>query len=281
MIPRLGTVRRHHSRRNALSVAVVLEDHQLVRLRATRFSEVRWFEDIGSTNDWVMDQARNGAREGLVAVADHQSEGRGRRDRRWVAPPGSSLLFSVLLRPELGPSQLHLTSAAVALSASAACLEVSGVEPELKWPNDLLVADRKVAGILSESLLGSDGADPAVVVGTGINVNWPPVLPADLAHLATALNREAGREIDRAEVLVAILENLDDYLDDWAAVSHDYRTRCATVGRDVRVDLGERGTLEGTATGLTDEGLLEVEDRRGKLHTISVGDVVHLRQAES
>ncbi|HUR48126.1 MAG TPA: biotin--[acetyl-CoA-carboxylase] ligase [Acidimicrobiales bacterium] len=259
----------------------MLEDHHLVRLRATRFAEVRWFEDIGSTNDWVMDQARDGAREGLVAVADHQTEGRGRRDRRWVAPPGSSLLFSVLLRPELSPSQLHLTSAAVALSASAACRAVSGVEPALKWPNDLLVDDRKVAGILSESLMATDAGSAAVVVGTGINVNWPPVLPADLAHLATALNRESGAQVDRAELLVAILENLDDYLDDWAAVAQDYRGRCATVGRDVRVDLGERGTLEGTASGLTDEGLLEVTDRTGRVHTISVGDVVHLRQTEA
>ena len=262
-------------------MSTVLEDHHLVRLRATRFAEVRWFEDIGSTNDWVMDQARKGAPEGLVAVADHQTEGRGRRDRRWVAPPGSSLLFSVLLRPALDPSQLHLTAAAVGLSASAACLELSGVEPALKWPNDLLVDDRKVAGILSESLLASEGTNPAVVVGTGINVNWPPVLPADLAHLATALNREAGRQIDRSELLVSILENLDDYLDDWAAVAQDYRSRCATVGRDVRVDLGERGTLEGIATGVTAEGLLEVEDRKGRPHTIAVGDVVHLRQAEA
>ena len=259
----------------------MLEDHHLVRLRATRFGDVRWFEDIGSTNDWVMDQARASTAEGLVAVADHQSEGRGRRDRRWVAAPGSSLLFSVLLRPTLAVSQLHLTAAAVALSAATACIEVCGVEPDIKWPNDLLVKERKLAGVLSESLISPDGSSAAVVVGMGINVNWPPVLPADLAHLATALNRELGSEVDRAELLVAILENLDDYLDDWTAVANDYRARCATVGRDVRIDLGSRGTLDGTATGVTDEGLLEVEDRDGTTQTIAVGDVVHLRQADS
>ena len=257
----------------------MLQDHHLVRLRATRFSEVRWFEDIGSTNDWVMEQARGGAAEGLVAVADHQSAGRGRRDRRWVAPPGSSLLFSVLLRPDLDPSQFHLTSAAVALSAAGACTEVCGVNADVKWPNDLLVQDRKLAGVLSESLVGSQGFGSAVVVGTGINVNWPPVLPADLAHLATALNRESGRDVDRGDLLVAILESLDDYLDDWTAVAHDYRIKCATVGREVRVDLGARGVLEGTAVGVTDEGLLEVRDSGGTKVTIAVGDVVHLRQA--
>lgn len=256
----------------------MLEDHHLVRLRATRFGEVRWFEDIGSTNDWVMDQARSGAAEGLVAVADHQSEGRGRRDRRWVAPPGSSLLFSVLLEPKLAPRQLHLTAAAVCLSAAAACKDVSGVDADVKWPNDLLVDNRKLAGVLSESMIGADDSS-TVVVGMGINVNWPPVLPADLAHLATALNRESGRQVDRGELLVALLENLDDYLDDWAAVAHDYQGRCATVGREVRVDLGERGLLEGTAVGITDDGLLEVEDRDGNAVTVAVGDVVHLRQA--
>ena len=258
----------------------MLQDHHLVRLRATRFGDVRWFEDIGSTNDWVMGEARSGAGEGLVAVADHQSQGRGRRDRRWVAPPGSSLLFSVLLRPKLAASQLHLTAGAVSLSAAVACHDISGVEVDVKWPNDLLVKNRKLAGVLSESVVGPGDSDSAVVVGMGINVNWPPVLPADLAHLATALNRESGREVDRAELLVALLEKLDDYLDDWPAVAHDYKHGCATVGREVRVDLGKGGLLEGTAVGVTDEGLLEVEDRDGRTVTVAVGDVVHLRQAD-
>lgn len=258
----------------------MLQDHHLVRLKGTRFGEVRWFEDIGSTNDWVAEQAREGAAEGLVAVADHQSAGRGRRDRKWTAPPGSSLLFSVLLRPDLPASRLHLTTAAVALSAAAACTDLSGVGVDLKWPNDLLVGDRKLAGVLAESAVSEDGANAAVVVGIGINVNWPPVMPAEIAHLATALNRESGVEADRAGLLVSILENLDDYLDDWAAVSHDYQSRCATVGREVRVDLGEHGTVEGVAVGVTADGLLEVKDRKGRTISISVGDVVHLRQAE-
>ncbi|MBW3537280.1 MAG: biotin--[acetyl-CoA-carboxylase] ligase [Actinobacteria bacterium] len=259
----------------------MLEEHHLERLRAgTRFGQVSWFAEIGSTNDWLMDQARTGAPEGRVAVADHQTAGRGRRDRRWTAPAGSSLLFSVLLRPDLPPASLHLTTAAVALSTAAACADLTGVEPAIKWPNDLLVDDRKLAGVLAESILGEVGTGPAVVVGTGLNVNWPPVLPAEIAHLATALNRETGVEVDRAALLVAILENLDDYIDDWNAVAHDYRTRCATPGQAVRVDLGERGTLEGTAVGITDEGLLEVQDHRGRTSFVAVGDVVHLRQSQ-
>lgn len=259
----------------------MLEERHLERLRSgTRFGHVSWFVEIGSTNDWLMEQARAGAPEGLVAVADYQTAGRGRRDRRWTAPAGSSLLFSVLLRPDLPPSSLHLTTAAVALSTAAACADVSGVEPAIKWPNDLLVDDRKLAGILAESNVGEGGTGPAVVVGTGLNVNWPPVLPAEIAHLATALNRESGTQIDRAALLVAILEKLDDYIDDWKAVAHDYRRRCATPGRSVRVDLGDKGTLEGTAVGVTDEGLLKVRDHRGRTSLVAVGDVVHLRQSQ-
>src|SRR4051812_27340870 len=108
-----------------------------------------------------------GAPEGLAAVADHQTAGRGRLGRAWVAPPGASLLLSVLFRPDLAPERLHLTTAAVALAAAEACEAVAGVLPVLKWPNDLLVGDRKLAGVLAESRL------PAVVVGIGLNVNWP------------------------------------------------------------------------------------------------------------
>ena len=260
----------------------MLEEHHLERLRTgTRFGQVSWFSEIGSTNDWVMEQAREGAAEGIVAVADHQTAGRGRRDRRWTAPPGSSLLFSVLLRPDLPPESLHLTTAAVALATAAACADVAGLEATIKWPNDLLIGERKLAGVLAESLVGEAGTGPAVVVGAGLNVNWPPVLPAEIAHLATALNRESGAEVDRPALLVAVLENLDDYIDDWSAVAHDYRARCATVGRQVRVDLGEKGNIEGMAVGLTDDGLLEVQQRGGRTHSIAIGDVVHLRQSEA
>lgn len=259
----------------------MLEEHHLERLRGgTRFGQVSWFSQIGSTNDWLMEQARAGAHEGLVAVADYQTAGRGRRDRHWTAPAGSSLLFSVLLRPDLAPSSLHLATAAVALSAAAACAEFAGVEPAIKWPNDLLVNERKLAGVLAESIVSEGGAGPAVVVGIGLNVNWPPVLPSEVAHLATALNRESGREIDRAALLVAVLERLDDYIDDWNSVAHDYRSRCDTVGREVRVDLGAQGALEGTAVGVTPDGSLEVRDLAGRTRSVTVGDVVHLRQSE-
>ena len=136
--------------------------------------DVHRFEEIDSTNAYLQRQARLGAPEGTVAVAEHQSAGRGRLDRRWEAPPGASLLASVLFRPELDPSELHLCTAAMALAAAEACRRVAGVGPVLKWPNDVLVGEEKLAGVLAEAeLRRRAGGAVAVVVGIGLNVDWP------------------------------------------------------------------------------------------------------------
>src|SRR5205085_11091393 len=147
-----------------------------------------------STNTRLLDEARAGAPEGLVVVADHQTAGRGRLGRTWVAPAGSSLLVSVLFRPrslEAG----HLLTTAVALAACDACERVAGVAPDLKWPNDLLVDDRNLGGILAEA----EGT--AVVVGLGLNVSRPSGAP----ETAIALGQLAGRDIDRGELLDVLL----------------------------------------------------------------------------
>src|SRR4051794_41904164 len=154
-----------------------------------------------------MELAGAGAPEGVVAVADHQTAGRGRLGRTWVAPPGASLLLSVLLRPGLTTERLHLATAVVALAAAAAVDDVAGFRPGLKWPNDLVVDDRKLAGVLAEADL-SDAAAPAVVVGIGINLNWPDELPPEIATIAVAANHVAGRPVDRDAVLDALLAHL-------------------------------------------------------------------------
>ena len=146
----------------------------------TRFGPVRRFAEIDSTNRYLLDEARAGAPEGAVAVADYQSAGRGRLGRRWEAPPGSNLLTSVLLRPALAVDELHLCTVAVALAAAAACEGGRGVVPELKWPNDLMVGGRKLGGILAEALPAGTGATAPMAgrrrlagsrsVGLGLNV---------------------------------------------------------------------------------------------------------------
>jgi len=257
-------------------------------MRAPRPFEVRRFATLGSTNSYLLAEARHGAPEGLVAVADHQSAGRGRLGRRWEAPAGSSLLASVLLRPVLAPEQLHLCTAAVALSAVEACWVVAGVEPSVKWPNDLLVADAKLAGVLAEADLegpGTYGAAP-IVVGIGINVAWPASdhdLPDHLVGSTTSLQQQTGGPVDREALLEALLEGLGPRVGALgsaagrAAQAADLRRQCTTLGAPVRVELAT-GSFEGTAVDVTDEGHLVVRTPAG-LRTVVAGDVVHLHPA--
>lgn len=257
-------------------------------LEGSRFADVRWVDDTGSTNADLHDLAVGGAPDGVVLVAEHQSAGRGRLDRTWTAPPGSSLLFSTLLRPSLPPTALHLLTTAAAVAASDACEAEAGVRPRLKWPNDLVVpgadgadgADRKVGGILSESVVRS-GRVEAVVVGIGINVNWPDVLPEELSGIATALNHHAGREVDREALLVAHLRGLEAILTDLEQTAgrerllERYRTLSATIGRRVRVELPGRA-LRGEAVDVDADGHLLV-DIGDEVVPVVAGDVVHLR----
>src|SRR6516165_7996333 len=150
--------------------------------------QVHWFEEIDSTNSYLREQARQGAGEGLVAVADHQTAGRGRLDRRWESPPGANLLASVLLRPGCLADDLHLCSGAVALAAADSCAEVADVEAVLKWPNDLLVGGSKLAGVLAEADFEGSRMR-GVVVGIGVNVAWPG--PAEAG--GTCLDDAGGR----------------------------------------------------------------------------------------
>ena len=251
------------------------------------FRDIRWFDSIDSTNRYLLEAARGGAAHGVVAVADHQTAGRGRLGRRWEAPPGSNLLVSVLIRLDLPAEDRHLASAAVALAAASAITEETGLTPGVKWPNDLLAPDgRKLAGVLAEADLAGppEHGHPPIVVGIGINVAWPlsdADLPETLVGEATSLQQEAGRPVDRSALLSSLLGNLGPRLtllgtpDGRARLASDLRSRCVTVGSRVRVELAD-GQIEGTATDVTDQGHLVVDTGSGS-ETVVAGDVVHLR----
>lgn len=280
------------------------------RLAGSRFEDVRWVAETGSTNTDVLGLARDGAGEGVVLVADRQSAGRGRRGRIWVAPAGASLLVSVLLRP---PASLApVTTMAAGVAMVDAVDQVAGVGPRLKWPNDLVVptteGDRKLAGMLTEadwpagSNIAAGWRRPAaheravVVVGVGVNVSWPSPgeltadrraggradeVPPELVETATAINWLTQRPVGRPDLLVAFLTEFDRRYREMLEVGADpiveaWRDRSATLGRAVRVDLGA-DDLEGTAVDVTRDGQLVVETVEGIRRTLAVGDIVHLR----
>lgn len=246
-------------------------------------TQVRWdvrrFATLPSTNDWLLAQARGGAAAGTVAVADHQREGRGRLGRRWDAPAGTSLLVSVLLRPVAPVGELYAATAAVALSAADACVDVSGVTPGIKWPNDLVVDDEKLAGALAESdpaAPGGRAGSVAVVIGVGCNVNW------EGPQGATSLCVRAGRPVDRDALLQGLLDALApraaalDSADGRRSVIDEVRRRCVTLGRRVRVEAAGSLAFSGVATALDRTGRLVVDTGSGEI-AVSAGDVVHLR----
>jgi BirA family biotin operon repressor/biotin-[acetyl-CoA-carboxylase] ligase len=266
-----------------------------------RFADVRWVAETGSTNADAMALVREGAPEGVVVVADHQTAGRGRAGRSWSAPPGASLLVSILLRPPA--AVVDLCTMAVAVAAAGAVEEVAGIAPRLKWPNDLVWpgdgsgADRKLSGILAEAdwpagvTAASGWREPGpderigVVVGIGINVTWPTDLPDDLADIAVALNHVTGSDVDREDLLVALLRRLAGLYEplaatrDRAPLLDAWRARSATLGRRVRVELG-KDDLVGTAVDVTDDGHLVVDTLEGERRVVAVGDVIHLRLAD-
>jgi BirA family biotin operon repressor/biotin-[acetyl-CoA-carboxylase] ligase len=248
------------------------------RLAGTRFATVRFFEEIGSTNTEALEQAKAGVAEGLVVVADHQTSGRGRLGRAWSAAPGSALLLSVLLRPPLPIDEVPVVLMAAGLAACDGVEAAAGFRPKLKWPNDLVAADRKLAGMLTES---TGDPDPAVVLGLGVNVT-AAAYPAGLDQPATSCEEEAGRPVDRVELLVGLLRALESRYSTVlaaggrAATLEAYRADSATLGRRVRVELTGGEALEGEATGVADDGRLVVLDAAGE-HLVSVGDVKHLR----
>jgi BirA family transcriptional regulator, biotin operon repressor / biotin---[acetyl-CoA-carboxylase] ligase len=261
------------------------------RLGGTRFADVRTVAETGSTNADVLELAREGAPEGIVLVADHQTAGRGRLDRRWEAPPGASLLMSILTRPHergIPDGHLHLVTTAVGVAAAEAAREATGADIGLKWPNDLVVeidgGTRKLSGLLAETVVEA-GRVTALVVGIGINVTWPEVPVGDLAGVAVALNHLTDRSVDRADLLAALLAGFDGWYarlgtpEGVGELRGRYRTLSATLGRQVRVETPD-GAVSGDAVDIDDEGrLLVVDDCPDRPRAIAVGDVIHVRPA--
>lgn len=230
-------------------------------------------DSVESSNVTMAERAKNGAAHGAVLVAEEQTAGRGRRGRGWVAPQYSSVMVSVLVRPTAPPAGwgwVPLLTAMAVADAVHAC----GVSVTVKWPNDVLVGTRKIAGVLCEVVPTATGG--AVVAGWGINVNQEAAeLPSDVA---TSLLMEGGR-LDRPALLVGVLQAWESWYRRWQAgdsLVELYSSYSSTVGSDVRVHLPDGSELCGTATAIDVRGGLVVM-ADGQEHVVAAADVVHVR----
>ena len=250
-------------------------------------------QSLSSTNSEAMTLAQSGAEDGTVVAAESQSAGRGRHARTWFSPPGLNLYCSIIVRG-LGQGLtladwLSWVPLTTALAVAEAVQTVAATSLALKWPNDLLLDERKVGGILCESSLATPD-NPIVVIGIGLNVNIPGELfPGELRPIATSLYEASHQLVDRNRLLAQLFLEMEQSLDELrdhgpSQLLQAYQRRCTTIGRKVRVILGADEELLGTAVAITADGTLQVRPStetsgmdKTTLVEVRAGDVIHVR----
>jgi BirA family biotin operon repressor/biotin-[acetyl-CoA-carboxylase] ligase len=239
--------------------------------------DIQVFEETTSTNDVIEKLARDGVKEGAVVFAESQTQGRGRMGRKWVSPPRKGLWFSILLRPAMRPTMVTQLTIAAATGLFRAIQAQTGITAEIKWPNDILIRGKKVAGILTELSAELDTVK-YVILGMGVSVNLSASdFPADVRKIATSLRIETGQRLDRAALAIRILQELDrDYqriaAGEFESVANEWEEHCATLRQNVVINIGGR-TLRGTAESLDTDGALLLRTQHGRLERIIGGDV--------
>ena len=254
-------------------------DDLLARLGKTKVigRDIRVFEQTTSTNDVIEKLARDGVKEGAVVFAESQTKGRGRLGRKWVSPARKGLWLSVLLRPDLRPLETTQVTVAAATALWRAIHSQTGLKPEIKWPNDILIHGRKTAGILTELSAEVDRVRH-IILGIGVDVNLnASEFPPELRKLATSLKAELGKPVSRPGLAVALLRELDQNYaricsGAFAAVADEWETYCTTIGHRVAIRVGNR-QIRGCAESLGEDGALLLRTDHGHLERISGGDV--------
>jgi BirA family biotin operon repressor/biotin-[acetyl-CoA-carboxylase] ligase len=237
--------------------------------------DIQVFQETSSTNDVAEHLARDGVAEGAVVFAETQQKGRGRLGRKWVSPTAKGLWFSVLLRPNLRPQEATQVTVLAATALARALRQHGIAQPAIKWPNDILVRDRKLAGVLTELAAEIDRIR-YVILGIGVNVNLAE-FPAELRGTATSLRIETGHPVRRAELAASILRELDFDYDrlcrgQFPRIAEEWAAQCTTLGRRVSIHVGDR-SVRGRAESLDDSGALLLRTDYGHLERIVGGDV--------
>lgn len=235
---------------------------------------VHFAKETDSTNLWIKRLAKEGAPQGTLALAEFQSAGRGRLGRSWEVPEGTSVMMSILLRPEFEPQYAPMLTLVMGMAVAKA-VKLLGFEVSIKWPNDVVVSHKKICGILTEMGV-RDGKIDYAVIGVGINVNIRE-FPAEMEDKATSLYLESGREFDRSQIPGLVMEAFENYYEKFAATCNlsglkaEYESILANYNQPVRVLAKE--PYEGIARGITDSGELLVEKTDGTVVEVSAGEV--------
>jgi len=230
-----------------------------------------------STNIRAKSLADEGAEEGTVIIAEEQEQGRGRRGRRWFSPEGKGIYVSIILRPRLAPSESPKLTLMTAVAVADALISLTSLDIRIKWPNDIIVHGRKLAGILTEVSAEMDDVK-YVIIGLGINVNIPnDLFPSDIGDTASSIILETGRKFPRIRILRAYLEWFEKYYalvrtSGFGPVLKRWKDLSDIIGRTVRIDLVHQ-SYTGEVLDVDENGVLVLEDSAGTLHRIFSGDV--------
>ena len=233
------------------------------------------FDTLDSTNDYGKMLARRQPVHGTLIVADAQTAGKGRRGRVWQSPKGSCILMSLCLEPKLPTDRVAGLTLVMALAVAKAIGQVTGVKPQIKWPNDIVLNGKKICGILTEMCFVQEHY--AVIIGAGINVNTE-YFPEEIETIAGSLKRETGREYSRETLIAASMKAFEVYYEmytktqDLSLLKEHYENLLINRNREVQV-LDPKGTYNGVAKGITKEGNLVVECLDGTVHEIYSGEV--------
>jgi BirA family biotin operon repressor/biotin-[acetyl-CoA-carboxylase] ligase len=243
--------------------------------------EIIYYSETTSTNDIAIELAENGAVEGTLVIADSQSMGRGRRGRKWLAPPETCILASIILRPSLPLRQISIITPIAVTSVVKAIHSVTKLNASIKWPNDVIIMDRKVSGVLTEMRI-ERRAISFIVVGIGVNVNVSrDSFPLEISDIATSLSIESGHEVSRIHLLQEILRHFEnrylrlnddtfsEFLDEWKSLS-------VTIGKRIQIESAD-DTKRGVALDIDEVGALIIQLDNGKIKKIANDDLVKVR----
>lgn len=254
------------------------ENELRLGLKTTIFGKtIQYLESTDSTQKVAHQLAQEGCPDGTLVIAEEQTNGRGRLARNWHSPKYTGIWMSLVLRPKLPPAKAPQFTLIAAVAVARAIEDICEISPDIKWPNDLLLKGKKITGILTELQADSDKIN-AIIMGIGMNVNQKEQdFPKELHNNATSLAIETGKEISRSELVKRILENLEKYYllyleKGFAPLKLLWESYAVSLGKDI-IARTISGNISGKALGITEEGVLKIEDQNGQIHKIYSADI--------